>query len=362
MALDAPPLGQEQLPEGEAEAIQQLAAISERQMQAKSEHPTRRDQHPKSHGYALGEFIVEDQLPEELRHGIFATPASYACWVRFSNGTAGTRGPDGRMIFLPDAIREGEQIRLIPDVRGMAIKLLGVAGEAVPEAAGRPGEQDLILMNSKVFFVKNVADYLPFFAVVKAIKDKVIRLDTQPPQIPPEFAESFARVGYALALANQIKQQPVSSPLQIRYWSASPYRLGEGAMKYAVVPRTTDPPFDPATAANPANVLREAIATHLASREAVFDVLVQRQSDPVAMPIEDPTQEWDESLAPFRKVATLCLPPQDINSPDRLVADERQSFSPWHSLAAHRPLGGVNRARRMYGDLARSRNRANATA
>lgn len=298
---------------------------------------------------------MEDQLPDELRHGIFATPAVYACWVRFSNGTAGTRGPDGRMVFLPDATREGEQTRIVPDVRGMAIKLLGVPGQAVPEAAGRPGEQDLILMNSKVFFVKNVADYLPFFAVVKAIKKKVIRLDTQPPQIPQELAETFTRVGDALAHANRIIQQPISSALQIRYWSATRYRLGEGAMKYAVVPRTTEPPFDPA------NLLREAIASHLATREAVFDILVQRQSDPVAMPVEDPTQEWDESLSPFRKVATLRLPPQQINSPERLEADERQSFSPWHSLEVHRPLGGVNRARRMYDDLAHTRNRANAT-
>jgi hypothetical protein len=218
------------------------------------------------------------------------------------------------------------------------------------------------LINSKVFFVKNVPDYLPFFAVVKAIKGGLINPKQKPPLVPPEYAESFARVGYALKIAETIKLKAVPSPLQIHDWSATPYKLGKGAMKYAVAPRDIDPPFDPTTAADLANVLREAIATHLAGREAVFDFLVQLQVDPVSTPIEDPTTEWLEKDSPFLKVATLRLPQQDINSPDRLEADEHQSFSPWHSLVDHRPLGGVNRARRMYGDLARSRNRANSPA
>ncbi len=80
------------------------------------------------------------------------------------------------------------------------------------------------------------------------------------------------------------------------------------------------------------------------------------------MPIENPIQEWDETLSPFQQVATLRLPPQDIdiNHAERLEADEHQSFSPWHSLVAHRSLAGLNRARRMYGNLARSRNQANS--
>jgi hypothetical protein len=357
-----PPLGLEQQPEGEEEAIRQLAAFSEQQMRAKSENPTLRDQHPKSHGYARGEFIVEDHLPDAYRHGVFARPATYACWVRFSNGTAGKRGDDGHMVFPPDAIREGESIRFTPDVRGMAIKLLGVAGDAVSEATGRPGEQDFILINSKVFFVKNVADYLIFFNVVKAIKTGQINLQQQPPLVPPDLSESFAKVRYALHIAESIKRQPITSPLQILYWSATPYKFGEGAMKYSVASRDGDPPFDPATAADPTNVLREAVATHLDSREAMFDFFIQLQIDPVAMPIEDPTKEWPEADSPYQKVATLRLPSQNINSHDRLEADEHQSFSPWNALAAHRPLGGVNRARRMYGDLARSRNQANSSA
>jgi hypothetical protein len=40
------------------------------------------------------------------------------------------------------------------------------------------------------------------------------------------------------------------------------------------------------------------------------------------------------------KVATISIPAQDVNTPGRLVLNEQQSFSPWHSLAAHQSLGG----------------------
>jgi hypothetical protein len=93
MSTDSAALGLEMIPADEEEAIRQLAAVSEQQMKAKSQNPTLRDQHPKSHGYALGEFIVGHDLPELYRHGVFARSASYSCWVRFSNGTSGSVGP-----------------------------------------------------------------------------------------------------------------------------------------------------------------------------------------------------------------------------------------------------------------------------
>lgn len=192
-------------------------------------------------------------------------------------------------------------------------------------------------MNSKMFFVKNIADDLPFFQVVKAIKTGQIRWDVQPPLIPAEVGESFARVGYALQLADRIKKGKIHSPLQIAYWSATPYRLGEGAMKFSVIPRCTHPPLDLGSASDLANALREAVASHLANRGALFAFRVQPRTDAQAMPVQDPTVEWDESLSPFQKVATLRLPVRDINSPDRREADERQSFSPWHALEEHQP-------------------------
>ena len=38
----------------------------------------------KTHAVVRGEFEVLDDLPSELRKGIFARPDSYPAWVRFS--------------------------------------------------------------------------------------------------------------------------------------------------------------------------------------------------------------------------------------------------------------------------------------
>jgi hypothetical protein len=136
----SPPLADlEQVPAEEADGIRALQAISEQQMLAKSHNPTLRDQHPKSHGYAEGSFSVEPDLPAAYRPGVFAAPATHACWVRWSNGSAGEPGADGRMVFPPDAQRDGDQIRVTMDVRGLAIKNLGVQGDPLPEAGGQAG-------------------------------------------------------------------------------------------------------------------------------------------------------------------------------------------------------------------------------
>ena len=71
----------------------------------------------KTQGIVRAEFIVHDDLPAQLRHGIFAEPQTYPAWVRFSGP-----GP----YITPD----------IDDVGFMSIsiKLMGVPG---PEADGR---------------------------------------------------------------------------------------------------------------------------------------------------------------------------------------------------------------------------------
>ncbi len=70
----------------------------------------------KTHGIVRAEFIVQDNLPAELRHGIYAQPRTYRAWVRFSGP-----GP----YITPD----------IQDVgfMSMSIKLMGVPGPKLME-------------------------------------------------------------------------------------------------------------------------------------------------------------------------------------------------------------------------------------
>ena len=61
------------------------------------------------------------------------------------------------------------------------------------------------------------------------------------------------------------------------------------------------------------------------------------------MPIEDPTVEWKSA---WERVATIEIDAQDFDFPERWEWGNKLSFSPWHALDEHRPLGGINRARK----------------
>jgi hypothetical protein len=88
--------------------------------------------------------------------------------------------------------------------------------------------------------------------------------------------------------------------------------------------------------------------------------MVQRQGDPERMPVEDPTIRWSERASPFLTVATIRIPPQEFTSEAQQAFAENLSFTPWHSLPEHQPLGGINRVRRdVYEAISRLRHEAN---
>jgi len=99
----------------------------------------------------------------------------------------------------------------------------------------------------------------------------------------------------------------------------------------------------------------------LREQEVWFDFMVQFQEHPETMPIEDSTIIW---TSPYVKLAKLRILQQDFAHEAQLAKGQNMSFNPWHSLSAHRPLGGPNRARRaIYASLSEfrlSRNQAPA--
>lgn len=84
----------------------------------------------------------------------------------------------------------------------------------------------------------------------------------------------------------------------------------------------------------------------LQEKDVTFDFLAQLQTDPVAMPIEDSTVSWDQRASPYRKIATIRIPKQTFDTPAQQEFAENLSFTPWHALPEHRPLGNMNRARK----------------
>jgi hypothetical protein len=70
------------------------------------------------------------------------------------------------------------------------------------------------------------------------------------------------------------------------------------------------------------------------------------------MPVEDASIVWDEAESPYITVATITAGAQDPWTIEKIAAiDEGLAFTPWHALAAHRPLGAVNRARKSAYDM-----------
>ncbi|MCM2254200.1 MAG: catalase family protein [Vicinamibacteria bacterium] len=328
-------LGESRWP-GEADAADSIASLiggSLEKTYPPEKRPVRRDAHPKAHGCVRASFAVNAELPENLAQGAFVPGKAYAAWIRFSNGASDPARDDAK-----------------GDARGMAIKLMGVPGTKLLPEERDAGTQDFIMINHPVFFIDDPQQYL---TLVKrgSSSNPVVRL-TAP----------FALGLEGALIARTVASKKIENPLYTRFWSMVPYRLGDDAHKQAIkfsarpcVPHANDRiPSD----AGP-NYLREAMAKTLAAGEACFDFLVQpRQS--AAMKVEDSKTEWMESAAPFIKVATITIPGQDFGSVAQDEFCENLSFTPWHALPEHRPLGGVNRVRRIvYEQVSMLRHAAN---
>jgi Catalase len=292
------------------------------------EHPSGimpRDAHPKMHGLVEAEFTVHNDLPDIYKIGIFSQAQTFKTWVRFSNAN-GAAQPD-----------------LKKDIRGIAIKLTHVPGDKLTDEMDCLGNQDFLLISTDAFLCDGIQT---FDGMVKAIQgswwQKLCFFATHP--------------GVIWKLIKSFKV--FANPLQIRYFSCTPYLLGDRAVKYCVTPVLGTSDFIPPEPAD--DFLRLAMKRQLSSTPAEFVFSIQLQTNPRSMPIEDASVCWDERASPFVPVATLRIPMQDFDTPERKKQGENMRFSPWHCLAAHRPLGSINRARRLvYHAISELRRRVN---
>jgi hypothetical protein len=267
--------------------------------------------------FVEAELVVPGGLPEAHRVGLFAAPRSYPAWIRFANASS-------------DSDRDR-------DIRGMSIQVSGVEGENLTPGART---QDFVLNSHPVMVAANTRDFLDLLRANEAGGFRRILY----------FATHLAsaRIGAAA------RQSPTCH-LDIPYWSTTPYQFGaDRVVKYAVRPTSSRQSAKPASLTD--SYLSDAIRAHLAKDEATFDFLVQFHADERRTPIEDATVEWKERDSPYHRVATLRIPPQPVDDAGRMSRGEQTAFNPWHCLPAHRPLGGMNRARReIYQAMARFR-------
>jgi hypothetical protein len=317
---------QEAIPASEAAETQRLIDRLRDMMSRRDRNKVqRRDVHMKMHGVMRAEFIVPRRLDLDLRVGLFAQPATYEAWVRFSNADNNSQ---------PDA--KG-------DIRGMAIKVMGVPGAKVLPTESDAGTHDFVLISAANFPSRTPGEFDELVAaILGSLPGKAL------------YFLTHVRVLWML-LTTRVKHANV---LQIRYFSAVPYSFGGHAVKYVATPRVASPdtmPTDPSR-----DFLREVAVAQLSGTAAVFDFGIQFQRDEASMPLEDPRRAWSLTLSPPRNVATLRIPPQEFDTEVLRAFGENLSFTPWHCLPEHRPLGAINRARRViYETLSRFRHEAN---
>jgi len=323
--------GFEKIPADEERLIKDMQFLLQEKMSKDyPEGKSRRGAHPKTLACLQAEFIVEPDIPAELKVGIFEFPHTYPAWIRISSS-------NGKI--------ESDKAK---DLRGFAIKIMGVRGERFQTQNGEKETHDFILISHPV---------MPL-GTVKLFHDALYYSIKWSPAV---FAARLVLSGN-FHIINELRKsmQNQTSPLDIRYWSTTPYLCGtDRVVKYAIIPTSHTKSSLPRILSD--DYLTENMEKHLAVSDAGFDFMIQVQKDPDRMPVEDAGVEWSEKESPFVKVASIRIPSQIFRTGEREELAEDLSFSPAHSLIEHRPIGGINRARvEIYRFLSEFRHKQNS--
>ncbi len=261
-----------------------------------------RSLHAKSHGILFGTFTVLENLPPVLAQGLFSKAGRYKAVMRFST--------------LPGMILKDS----VSMPRGVAVKVQGVHGDRLPGSSG--DEQDFVMVNAPTFGAPTVKAFNEFLqSSVVEISDKSKGLDVPDNEI---LGETF--------------------------FSQTPFLYGQYVCKFALAPVSaalkarTDKHLE--VSGRP-NALRDSVVDYFAAQSGEWELKVQLDTDLEAMPIEDSTVDWPQKISPYIAVGRLSVPAQNAWSVTNIATvDEGMAFNPWNGLAAHRPLGSINRARK----------------
>lgn len=286
--------------------------------------------HAKAHGLFEGTFTVHDNLPADLAQGLFAAAGTFPAALRISTNPGD---------ILDDNV-------VLP--RGLALKVEQVPGERLPGAEG--DGQDFLMVNVPVFAVPTPDKFAGKLKLLAATTDRAEGAKVALSTVLGFINSALGSVGLESGALAGMGGAPQVHPLGETYFSTVPFRYGEHVAKFRLVP------LSPSLTAFTGRIvdtsgrpdgLRETIREDAATLTGEWAFEVQLARDMAKQPIEDASVEWQEEDAPFVQVATLRVEPQDSWSNDKVQRiDEALHFSPWNGLAAHQPLGGINRARR----------------
>jgi hypothetical protein len=324
----------EQIPDDEAETTRELAqtmrGITEKTYED-SGHALR-SVHAKSHGLLIGEMQVVAGLPPELAQGIFARPASLPVVLRLSTN--------------PGDVLDDK----VSTPRGLAVKVIGVEGERLPGSEG-DATQDFVMINAPAFTAATPKKFLSNLKLLARTTDRAPGAKKALSAVLRGTEAVIEKLGGESGMLKSMGGHPETNILGETFYTAVPVLYGQYFGKLSVAPVSpgltalTDAPVD---LDDKPDGLRQAVSEYFASNGGEWEVRVQLATDIEKMPIEDASVQWPEDDSPYVTVAHIRVEPQTSwNAPREQGIDDGMSFSPWHGVAAHRPLGGVMRSRRM---------------
>lgn len=325
--------GFEQIPDDEAETSKELAETLHGILETtfKDEGHANRSVHAKSHGLLHGQLHVLDNLPAELAQGAFAKPGTYGLTLRFSTN--------------PGDILDDK----VSTPRGLAIKIIGVEGARLPGSEADV-TQDFVMQNAKAFTAPTPKAFLKSLKMLAKTTDKAPGMKKALSAVLRGVESTIEAMGGESPTIKSLGGHPQTHILGESFNTVVPILYGPYYAKLAVVPvapeltALTDQPVD---LDDKPDGLRAAVNEYFSAHGGVWEVRIQLATDIDKMPIEDASVTWPEDLSPYVTVARIEVPAQPAWNAERAKEiDDGLSFSPWHGLAAHRPLGGVMRVRK----------------
>lgn len=315
-------------PEVQARLVETLLGISEKTFEDSG--LGLRCVHAKSHGLLQGELEVL-AVPALYAHGLFATPLKLPAMVRLST----TPGD-----LLDDRVSTP---------RGLALKVLGVPGPRLPGSESGQA-QDFLLVNGPAFLARSAREFLHSLKMLAGTTDRVPRLKLAFSALLRGTEKALEALGGESPRLKSLGGHPTTHPLGETYFSQVPFLYGPYMAKWClwpVSPELRALKDAPVELHDHPDGLRQAVERHFAATGGQWELGVQLCTSIEQMPIEDATVEWPASQSPFVPVARLTVPPQAAWGEERAARmDDGLAFDPWNGLAAHRPLGSINRARR----------------
>ena len=262
-------------------------------------------------GITNAEFRILPDIPGNLRIGIFQPSATYQATVRFSNASGAIQ---------PDATK---------DLRGVALRVMTDGGNI----------HDFLMTDAPASHARNARQFM-VAADAMASRWKIISL-----------FKLFAGLGFTetwrMVQALTKESRTIDSLATDQFWSRAPYKFGPYAVKFTLQPSTS---ASVGSTTLGESYLKEDFIERLLREPVTFDFKLQCYVNETKTPIEDGTVEWKESDAPFQAVAQLVIPQQDLRTASAKETEllvDNLSFNPWNTTDEFRPLGNLNRARRM---------------